>query len=103
MSSPDAFRALRVSADRAGHWREALHTFTVLGRIERCLEQLCNVAHVGRHGDCFRVGYEARLGAICREKGREEGRRSKLAVVRTVLGLGGMFVVDGRLFLVVAS
>lgn len=43
--SPDAFCALLV----AGQWRGAQHTCAVLSRIERCQQQLRNVANVARH------------------------------------------------------
>ena len=44
---------------------EKRHTLAMLGRIESRLEQLRNVANIGRHGELFRVGYE---GRVCGDK-----------------------------------
>lgn len=77
-------------ASKAGHWGEAQHTCAVLSRIQSCLQQLCNVANVGRHLEfCSRriPGVDGRA-ILTRQRWREGVR----ADVQCGVCVGGRYV-----------
>lgn len=101
--STDAFctlLVLRVCIQGGEQWGEAQHTCAVLSRIESCLQQLRNVANVGRHLEfcsCRIPGVEK-----CAVLTRQRQRGGVRAYVQCGVCVGGRYVWFASTFLEVA-